>query len=565
MGCTLARMRIRTVAGVLLIVLRVPLFAQSDEERNRAAITISRMQQVAAAIHAYMTDFDSAPSGNEVEDLRAGLTPAYMRELPSRDGWDTPLRYSKTGTDSFQIISAGADRTFDQKSWSTPARLDSLRDDAVLTVKNRSDEGALTRVWVDESGTQIGEASAAVKVITQSVVNAEVRKMQSLPADRQETYFRTMTTEQWMTATAAAIKLYQVKSGSYPEAKSIGDLEKVLVPSLVSEIFTHDSWGDDFRYVRSPDGKSYTLVSAGADGVFDETTWQRRANDLASANDDAVIRNGGFVRSWGDSTRAGDTREMRERRQFKAAAQPLLAHADQRGAAHDYAGALDAYMKAVDSDPRVATLDRLRQYAPPVQYSVGDANKPSPAEEAAREKGEKKEIAALRQYVKLHAEDRKAFEDLMFRLPAAEAEAMVNREIEAHPRDLEWARTRATLIAKQGDAARTIDAYQEVIDLDPANAETHYILGVVLYEKVAKDAKLTAAAKRPLIERGLKALERAQELKAGYFEAMAYHNLLLRQEATIETDPERQKKLLAEADAERQRAIDVMKRRHAAP
>ena len=105
------------------------------------------------------------------------------------------------------------------------------------------------------------------------------------------------------------------KNGAYPAATSIDELERALVPSVDSGILTKDTWDTQLRYVPSADRKSYKLVSAGADGVFDERSWNERVK-LATANDDAVIENGKFIRKWDDDTRPGDTRKIRARHRF---------------------------------------------------------------------------------------------------------------------------------------------------------------------------------------------------------------------------------------------------------
>lgn len=89
-------------------------------------------------------------------------------------------------------------------------------------------------------------------------------------------------------------------------------------------------------------------------------------------------------------------------------------------------------------------------------------------------------------------------------------------------------------------------------------------MGVVIYESLQKAPDLTMQQKRDLIVRGKTSLQRAEEMKPGYFEAMLYHNLLLRTEASLETDREKQKALTEEADALRERAKEVTMKRHEA-
>jgi TonB family protein len=62
---------------------------------------------------------------------------------------------------------------------------------------------------------------------------------------------------------------------------------------------------------------------------------------------------------------------------------------------------------------------------------------------------------------------------------------------------------------------------------------------------------------------GLAATDRALALKPDYMEALTYKNLLLRLQANLETDPVRKQQLIAEADALRNRAIELNKMRNA--
>ena len=54
------------------------------------------------------------------------------------------------------------------------------------------------------------------------------------------------------------------------------------------------------------------------------------------------------------------------------------------------------------------------------------------------------------------------------------------------------------------------------------------------------------------------------QIKADYFEAMIYLNLLYRQQAVIEKDPARQQQLMAEADRVRNQAVELVRKKKAA-
>lgn len=59
-----------------------------------------------------------------------------------------------------------------------------------------------------------------------------------------------------------------------------------------------DAWGTPYRVVSTKDG--FRVVSAGADGKFDETSRDTPARELGSYGDDAVVDQGGRMmsRAW---------------------------------------------------------------------------------------------------------------------------------------------------------------------------------------------------------------------------------------------------------------------------
>lgn len=542
-------MRLRAITFALLFALS----ARADQpDENRAKATLAQMNQIAAAIEAYMTDVDAAPADTSV------LSPIYIKSVPTRDGWETSFRYVKTGNQSFQIISAGSDKKFDEKSWSVPARTSNLADDAVYA--KTTDSGAFTRIWLGSSGRPLAMTDAESTAAVQPVVNAELEKMKGMTGEQSWSYLRTSGTARTMSALGVAIDAYRRKNGSYPAARSMAEIERALFPEFTSEVGKTDSWGTEFRYVPSSDGKIYTLISAGNDRTFDEKSWDKRGS-LASADDDAVTRNGELIRVWDAQTRPGDSAETRQRKKLEPAARALLDRADALRKDNDYAGALDAYIDAVKADPAAADLESINAYAP-ARYAVADENAAKRQEEQQRtDKAAPRQIAALRQYLQLRPADWKATERLIFLVDLPEAESLLQPSFKSRPSDPELYAMRGTLRSKHGHHVAALEDYAKASELDPKNAERHYAIGVVSYEAVSKDKDLAESAKRDLIKRGLAAFDRAEALKADYFEALMYHSLLLRQQALVEKDPNVQKKLIADADALRARVVEIVKRR----
>jgi TonB family protein len=89
----------------------------------------------------------------------------------------------------------------------------------------------------------------------------------------------------------------------------------------------------------------------------------------------------------------------------------------------------------------------------------------------------------------------------------------------------------------------------------------YHTIAAYYWEKAYRDAALTAAQKREYIELGLRAADQAIALNPDYVDALTYKNLLLRSQALLESDLDAQKRLIAEANELRNRAIEIRKQR----
>lgn len=124
--------------------------------------------------------------------------------------------------------------------------------------------------------------------------------------------------------------------------------------------------------------------------------------------------------------------------------------------------------------------------------------------------------------------------------------------------------------------------YERLISVNPKNKEAYYTLGVIAWTKAfqprmearakmgmkpeepgpLKDKKVRAelAAKNgPIVEDGIKDLEKALQLDPEYDDAMAYMNLLLREKADIEESPDAYKKDTEAADNWVQKNLETRK------
>ena len=229
----------------------------------------------------------------------------------------------------------------------------------------------------------------------------------------------------------------------------------------------------------------------------------------------------------------------------------------------DYATALTHYVQARQIDGSFADLDRLIGYSQIGLYVPDDK---TPKNEAHVDAA----IAEISRYLKKKPDDRIA-RDALINLylnanRTSQAIDYFRAYLADHPADLEAVRSIATLYAKQGNFNEALNWYQKITLIDSKNPESFYIFGVVCYEKVSKNPPADVKEKMDIIERGKGALQHAVDMKPDYFEAMAYLNLLWRQQALVDalTDPVKAQADVAQADAIRNRAVEIIKQKKAA-
>ena len=115
----------------------------------------------------------------------------------------------------------------------------------------------------------------------------------------------------------------------------------------------------------------------------------------------------------------------------------------------------------------------------------------------------------------------------------------------------------------QGDFDKTIAAVNDRTKVEPNNPEAYQTLATYYWDKAYRDFRLNESQKMQYVLEGLKAVDKAIEIKSDYMEAVVYKNLLLRLQANLEKDPKRQQQLLREADQLRDRAEQLRKQKSA--
>ncbi len=140
-----------------------------------------------------------------------------------------------------------------------------------------------------------------------------------------------------------------------------------------------------------------------------------------------------------------------------------------------------------------------------------------------------------------------------------EAEAMLQKAKEIHPNDPTVYMQLAGYYNRQGEFDKTIDALQQRAAKEPTNPEAFHTLATYFWDKTFRDKSLKDPDKLKYIQTGLEAEDKAIQLKPDYMEALVYKGLLLRLQATIEKDANKQKALLKEADELRDKAQAIRK------
>jgi len=140
------------------------------------------------------------------------------------------------------------------------------------------------------------------------------------------------------------------------------------------------------------------------------------------------------------------------------------------------------------------------------------------------------------------------------------AEQMYVRGKEAKPNDGSGYMQLAGYYNRQGEFDKTIDALEQRASREPNNPEAYDTIATFYWDKAFRDARLKEQDKRDFVQKGIQSIDHALQIKPDYAEALVYKGLLLRLEANMEKNPEKQKQLLQDADRLRDRANELRKK-----
>jgi len=127
------------------------------------------------------------------------------------------------------------------------------------------------------------------------------------------------------------------------------------------------------------------------------------------------------------------------------------------------------------------------------------------------------------------------------------------------PKSIRAQTAAAGVYNRRGDFERTIEALRAIAALQPGDPEPLHRIGTFFWDRVRADIKYAPATKLSYILQGIDAENQALALRPDYAEAMTYKNLLLRMQANMTMNPAEQAQLIAEADALRDRVIEMQR------
>ncbi len=116
-----------------------------------------------------------------------------------------------------------------------------------------------------------------------------------------------------MRSLATAIEARATDTNEYPETMNMTALQPLISPVYIRNVPMRDAWGNEFKYIGSPDKLHYRIVSAGADGVFEPNSL--RMEPVPSApietdrpEDDIIFSDGTFVQAPREAVRGQQRR-----------------------------------------------------------------------------------------------------------------------------------------------------------------------------------------------------------------------------------------------------------------
>lgn len=149
-----------------------------------------------------------------------------------------------------------------------------------------------------------------------------------------------------------------------------------------------------------------------------------------------------------------------------------------------------------------------------------------------------------------------------------EAEATYKKVFEQNPRDTKACAALAGFYNKPlwGGKSKfelSIDMLQKCADMDPGNHEGYQKVATFYWNEAYRDQDLTVEQKDQYADKGLVYVDKALALKADYFEALIYKNLLYRVKANVTRNPKLRAQYQEQAIQLQKQAMEIKKQQDA--
>lgn len=108
--------------------------------------------------------------------------------------------------------------------------------------------------------------------------------------------------------------------------------------------------------------------------------------------------------------------------------------------------------------------------------------------------------------------------------------ALLEARLQSHPRDMAALQMLANLAVEQGDLDTALRWHRHRLQIEAGQPEAHHALAVMVWRFSHRDM-IPEEQRDALLDEGLRAAERAIELRPDYYEALIYANLLYREKA----------------------------------
>ena len=227
-----------------------------------------------------------------------------------------------------------------------------------------------------------------------------------------------------------------------------------------------------------------------------------------------------------------------------------------------YDTALARYDRALQLDPGEKKIYKNIGLAYMGMYQPG-SNHPKDVEYA------QKAIDYLKKYIEAYPDDKKAPEYLVTMYLNAkrvdDALAFFQDYAQKHPEDAKARETMANLYFQKADFPKGVQMMEEAMKITGPKKETYETIGAQAWDKAHNYPDLTDDQRQQVITQGIDAENKALALDPNYPEALAFINLLYREQAKLEqkTDPQKAAADTAKADEYRNKAIELNKQKAA--